>query len=30
MKIAIKWHPIHENLLVSGGSDGSIMYWQVG
>ena len=27
---AIAWHPIHENLFVSGGSDGGILFWQVG
>ncbi|XP_068754632.1 uncharacterized protein [Montipora capricornis] len=27
---AISWHPIHESLFVSGGSDGSMMFWVVG
>lgn len=27
---AVAWHPIHEQLFASGGSDGSIMYWMVG
>lgn len=27
---AISWHPIHESLFVSGGSDGSMMFWMVG
>ncbi|XP_070560840.1 pre-mRNA 3' end processing protein WDR33-like [Ptychodera flava] len=26
----IAWHPIHENLFSSGGSDGAILFWQVG
>ncbi|RKP14263.1 WD40-repeat-containing domain protein [Piptocephalis cylindrospora] len=25
-----RWHPVHESLLVSGGSDGSLLHWQVG
>jgi polyadenylation factor subunit 2 len=24
------WHPVHEELFVSGGYDGSMLYWQVG
>ena len=28
--VAISWHPIHESLFVSGGSDGSMMFWVVG
>ena len=28
--LAISWHPIHESLFVSGGSDGSMMFWMVG
>jgi len=24
---ALAWHPVHECLFASGGSDGSIMYW---
>jgi polyadenylation factor subunit 2 len=27
---AVRWHPVHENMFTSGGSDGSIMFWQVG
>ncbi|XP_054769067.2 pre-mRNA 3' end processing protein WDR33-like [Lytechinus pictus] len=27
---AIAWHPIHEDMFVSGGSDGGILFWQVG
>lgn len=23
----VKWHPVHEDLFVSGGADGSIYYW---
>ncbi|OXA57029.1 Flowering time control protein FY [Folsomia candida] len=26
----IAWHPKHESLFASGGSDGSIMFWNVG
>ena len=26
----IAWHPVHEGIFASGGSDGSIMFWQVG
>jgi len=26
----VQWHPIHEGMFASGGSDGSIMYWNVG
>lgn len=26
----ISWHPIHESLFASGGSDGSILFWNVG
>ncbi|PAV74439.1 hypothetical protein WR25_02429 [Diploscapter pachys] len=25
--ISIAWHPVHESLFVSGGGDGSIVYW---
>lgn len=28
--VAISWHPVHESLFVSGGSDGSMMFWVVG
>jgi len=24
------WHPVHEGIFASGGSDGSIMFWSVG
>ncbi|CAH1772782.1 unnamed protein product [Owenia fusiformis] len=27
---AVAWHPVHESLFASGGSDGSIMFWNVG
>ncbi|CAB3411246.1 unnamed protein product [Caenorhabditis bovis] len=27
--ISLAWHPIHEGLFVSGGGDGSIVYWLV-
>lgn len=27
---AVAWHPIHEGLFSSGGSDGSILFWNVG
>ena len=27
---AVKWHPVHEGMFASGGSDGSVMYWSVG
>ncbi|CAK8698355.1 pre-mRNA 3' end processing protein WDR33-like [Clavelina lepadiformis] len=27
---SVAWHPIHEDMFASGGSEGSIMYWQVG
>lgn len=26
----LSWHPIHEGLFSSGGSDGSILFWLVG
>jgi len=26
----LAWHPVHEGLLASGGSDGAIMFWNVG
>lgn len=26
---AVAWHPIHEDLLVSGGSEGSILHWSM-
>jgi len=27
---AVSWHPQHEGVFASGGSDGSIMFWNVG
>ncbi|XP_066565852.1 pre-mRNA 3' end processing protein WDR33 isoform X2 [Amia ocellicauda] len=27
---AVAWHPIHEGLFASGGSDGSLLFWHVG
>lgn len=27
---AAKWHPQHERLLATGGSDGSLMFWMTG
>lgn len=27
---ALAWHPVHESLFASGGSDGSLMFWIVG
>ncbi|XP_067139620.1 pre-mRNA 3' end processing protein WDR33 [Centruroides vittatus] len=27
---SLGWHPVHESLFASGGSDGSIMFWVVG
>ena len=26
----LAWHPVHETLFASGGSDGSILFWNVG
>jgi len=26
----VAWHPMHEGVFASGGSDGSIMFWHVG
>lgn len=26
----VAWHPQHEGLMCSGGSDGSILFWHVG
>lgn len=28
--IAAKWHPQHERLLATGGSDGALMFWMTG
>ena len=28
--LAVAWHPIHETLFASGGSDGAILFWLVG
>ena len=27
---AVDWHPCHESLFASGGSDGAIMFWNMG
>ncbi|ENN76209.1 hypothetical protein YQE_07176, partial [Dendroctonus ponderosae] len=27
---SVAWHPIHEGLFASGGSDGAIVFWHVG
>jgi len=27
---AISWHPVHEGLITTGGSEGSIIFWLVG
>ena len=27
---AVAWHPIHEGVFASGGSDGAIMFWSAG
>nr|CAB3267694.1 pre-mRNA 3' end processing protein WDR33 [Phallusia mammillata] len=27
---SVAWHPIHEDMFASGGSEGSIIFWQVG
>ena len=26
----VAWHPVHESVFASGGSDGAIMFWNVG
>ena len=26
----LAWHPVHETLFASGGSDGAILFWEVG
>ena len=26
----VQWHPVHEGMFASGGSDGCVMYWNVG
>jgi polyadenylation factor subunit 2 len=28
--LAVTWHPFHEQLIVSGGWDGSILFWLAG
>ena len=28
--IALSWHPVHEKLFASGGSDGAVLFWLVG
>lgn len=27
---AVAWHPVHEGMFASGGSDGSLLFWNVG
>lgn len=27
---SVAWHPCHEGLFCSGGSDGAILFWHVG
>ncbi|XP_037537361.1 pre-mRNA 3' end processing protein WDR33 [Nematolebias whitei] len=27
---AVAWHPVHEGLFASGGSDGSLLFWNTG
>ena len=27
---AVSWHPVHEGLITTGGSEGSIIFWLVG
>lgn len=27
---SVSWHPVHEGLFSSGGSDGSVLFWNVG
>ena len=27
---SLSWHPVHEGLFASGGSDGAVMFWCVG
>ena len=28
--VVVAWHPVHETLFASGGSDGSLMFWLTG
>ena len=28
--MSIAWHPVHESLFVSGGGEGSVLFWMVG
>lgn len=28
--VALAWHPVHETLFASGGSEGAILFWIVG
>lgn len=28
--LALAWHPVHETILASGGSEGAILMWDVG
>lgn len=27
---AVAWHPVHEGMFASGGSDGSLLFWHAG
>ena len=27
---AVAWHPVHEGLITTGGSEGSLIFWLVG
>jgi len=27
---AVAWHPVHEGMFASGGSDGSLLFWNAG
>ena len=27
--VLVAWHPVHEGMFSSGGSDGSIIFWNV-
>jgi polyadenylation factor subunit 2 len=29
-RVALAWHPVYEQLFVSGGSEGSIYHWAAG
>ncbi|CAG0921179.1 unnamed protein product [Notodromas monacha] len=30
LRRSLSWHPVHEGLFASGGSDGALMFWHVG